>query len=47
MDEKKTSMALALRADPQRSVSEICKTLGVSRATFYRYTTPEHGERGS
>lgn len=39
MDEKNKAMALALRADPQRPVDEICKTLGISRASFYRYTS--------
>ena len=36
MDERKKRMALVLRADPARPVAEICRTLGVSRATFYR-----------
>jgi DNA invertase Pin-like site-specific DNA recombinase len=40
MDEKKKSMALALRADPERPISEICKTLNISRSMFYRYTKP-------
>jgi DNA invertase Pin-like site-specific DNA recombinase len=39
MDEKKRKMALALRADPSRSVQEICETLRISRATFYRYAS--------
>jgi DNA invertase Pin-like site-specific DNA recombinase len=38
MDEKKRKMAIALRADSTRSVQEICETLRISRATFYRYT---------
>lgn len=31
-------MAQALRDDPQQNVTTICKTLGISRATFYRET---------
>jgi DNA invertase Pin-like site-specific DNA recombinase len=38
MDEKKKAIALALRADPKRPIGEICKTLNISRASFYRYT---------
>jgi len=38
MDEKKRKMAIALRAGSTRSVQEICETLRISRATFYRYT---------
>jgi DNA invertase Pin-like site-specific DNA recombinase len=41
MDDKKKAIALALRADPERPVSEICQTLGISRATFYRYVRHE------
>lgn len=41
MDDKKKASALALRADPQRPVDEICRTLNISRSTFYRYTKPE------
>ena len=36
MNEKKKAKALALRADPTLSIDEICKTLGISRATYYR-----------
>ena len=46
MDEKKRKMALALRADPSRSVQEICETLRISRATFYRYTQPAQSKAG-
>ena len=31
-------MAQALRDDPAQSINTICKTLGISRTTFYRYT---------
>jgi DNA invertase Pin-like site-specific DNA recombinase len=34
---KKVAMAKALYADKTNSVGEICKTLGISRATLYRY----------
>ena len=40
LDAKKMALAVALRADPTLPVSDICKTLGVSKATFYRYTNP-------
>jgi DNA invertase Pin-like site-specific DNA recombinase len=34
---KKVAMAQALYADKANTVSDICKTLDVSRATLYRY----------
>lgn len=34
----KRKMVQALRDDPTQSISAICKTLGISRTTFYRYT---------
>jgi DNA invertase Pin-like site-specific DNA recombinase len=40
MDEDKRKAAQALRNDPSQSITAICKTLGVSRATFYRLTEP-------
>ena len=39
MDAGKLALARTLRADPTLPISDICKTLGVSKATFYRYTT--------
>lgn len=36
MDEKKAAMAMSLSKDPTHSIGDICKTLGVSRATLYR-----------
>jgi len=36
LDEKKRAVALALHADPTVSITDICKTLGISRTTFYR-----------
>jgi len=55
----KIVMAKRLHADQNNSIAEICKTLGVSRATLYRYlslgeplgtspaTVPTEGETGS
>jgi DNA invertase Pin-like site-specific DNA recombinase len=34
---RKVTMAKALYADKTNSVQDICKTLGISRATLYRY----------
>ncbi|NBV33290.1 MAG: hypothetical protein EBR81_05730 [Proteobacteria bacterium] len=36
MDNNKLSIAESLYKDGKTKVSEICKTLGISRATFYR-----------
>lgn len=40
MDQKKAGIASALYADGKTPVSEICKTLSISRATFYRHISP-------
>ena len=37
MTEKQVAMLRHLAADRNRSVSEICRTLRISRRTFYRY----------
>ena len=37
MDSKKLAQAKVLRADPTLPIMDICKTLGISRATLYRY----------
>jgi DNA invertase Pin-like site-specific DNA recombinase len=37
LDEKKAAIARALYNDRKHAVAEICKTLGISRATLYRY----------
>src|SRR3954468_10353986 len=37
---RKVAMAKALYADKSQTVAEICKTLGISRATLYRYIQP-------
>jgi DNA invertase Pin-like site-specific DNA recombinase len=39
MTTKQVAMATALRQDPETTVADICQTLGVSRATFYRYVS--------
>jgi DNA invertase Pin-like site-specific DNA recombinase len=36
MDEKKVQIAKSLHADGKATVSEICETLNVSKATLYR-----------
>jgi DNA invertase Pin-like site-specific DNA recombinase len=40
MDKKKLSIAESLYKDGKTIVSDICKTLGISRATFYRNISP-------
>src|SRR4051794_13037414 len=37
LTENKVAMARQLYADKSNSVEEICKTLGISRATLWRY----------
>src|SRR5215208_1884387 len=37
MTEKQVDMLRNLASDKNRSVKEICRTLGISRKTFYRY----------
>jgi DNA invertase Pin-like site-specific DNA recombinase len=41
LTEKQVEILNQLAADPNRSVEEICKTLGISRMTFYRYVSAE------
>ncbi len=38
LSDEKRRMAQSLRDDPKQNVSAICKTLGIARTTFYRYT---------
>ena len=38
LDTSKQQMAQAMRRDTTLSIDDICKQLGVSRSTFYRYT---------
>ena len=47
MTAAKAQMASTLRADPKRTVGEICEVLGVSKATFYRYTGTLEGSTTS
>ena len=42
VNEKKRKAALALKRDPQYSISEICEIVGISRNTYYTY--PRMGE---
>jgi len=37
MTAKQVQMLRNLASDPENSIDEICKTLGISRTTFYRY----------
>jgi len=37
---RKLQMAQRMYDDPANSVEDICRTLGISRATLYRYITP-------
>jgi DNA invertase Pin-like site-specific DNA recombinase len=37
MSPKQVAMAAALRQDPHTTIADICQTLGISRATLYRY----------
>lgn len=51
MTETTAAIARTLRRDPSRTVKEICQTLKISEATFYRYTagaaaTPEAPGQG-
>ncbi len=39
-DPKKLAMAKQLYADPTNAIDDICRTLGISRTTFYRHVTP-------
>ncbi len=40
----KVAMAQALYADKRHGIADICKTLGISRATLYRYVTVPNAE---
>ena len=37
-DEKKRKAALALKRDPTYTVQDICRIVGISRNTYYKYT---------
>jgi ACT domain-containing protein len=40
-------MAQALRDDPTQSIQTICKTMGISRTTFYRHTEAQEHRRST
>lgn len=40
MTQEKIQLAASLMKDKSNTVTEICQTLGVSRATLYRYVSP-------
>jgi DNA invertase Pin-like site-specific DNA recombinase len=44
VDERKKKAALSLKKDPDRSVKEICEIVGISRNTYYKYTSSEDGK---
>jgi DNA invertase Pin-like site-specific DNA recombinase len=41
LNEKQVQILRTLAADPQKSIDDICKTLGISRMTYYRYAKPD------
>lgn len=43
MDEGAVRMARALMADPERNVDGVCRALGVSRTTLYKYLREAEG----
>jgi DNA invertase Pin-like site-specific DNA recombinase len=43
MTAKQVQMLRNLASDPGNSIDEICKTLGISRTTFYRYVKADQG----
>ncbi len=45
MDERKISLASSLMRDRANSVQDVCETLGISRATLYRYVAPDGAPR--
>jgi DNA invertase Pin-like site-specific DNA recombinase len=44
LTDRQISIAKSLYADKQTSIPEICRTLKISKATFYRYVTPLAGK---
>lgn len=46
LDDKKLTLARSLHKDPSNSVADICATLGISRATFYRHLPSREGNAG-
>jgi DNA invertase Pin-like site-specific DNA recombinase len=43
MTAKQVQMLRNLASDPENSIDEICRTLGISRTTFYRYVKADQG----
>jgi DNA invertase Pin-like site-specific DNA recombinase len=41
VDDKKRKAALALKRDPNYTVQDICRIVGISRNTYYNYTRSE------
>ena len=41
MDDEKVRLASRLMRDPEVSVGEVCRAVGVSSATLYRYVGPD------
>lgn len=41
MHERKIAVASKLMQDRDTPISEVCEAVGVSRATLYRYLTPD------
>ena len=46
MDKKKIAMARKLMSDASNSVEDVCKILGISRATLYRYVRKKEQSLG-
>jgi DNA invertase Pin-like site-specific DNA recombinase len=42
LSDKQVQMLNNLAADRSNSIEEICKTLGISRMTYYRYVKADH-----
>lgn len=47
LDDKKAQLAREWSQDKNRSVTEICDLLKISRATYYNYTSPKDGQKHS
>jgi DNA invertase Pin-like site-specific DNA recombinase len=47
VNSKKAKMVATMHADPLHSVPEICDTLGISKATFYRHLKSQRVEAAS
>jgi DNA invertase Pin-like site-specific DNA recombinase len=42
---RQVSIAQSLYADKKTSISEICRTLKISKSTFYRYVKPRESQQ--